>query len=71
MKKRPLLMATLTIGGLFLFFLLVVLVAGHWHGSSDLVPVGDRIGVLDPAVDRQPHREDEVERILAEEVDAT
>lgn len=47
MKKRPLLLATLTIGGLFLFFLLVVLVAGHWRGPADLVVVGEKIGIVE------------------------
>ena len=47
MKKRPLLMASLTIGGMFLFFLLVVLVAGSWWGHSELVPVGEKIGIVE------------------------
>lgn len=47
MKKRPLLMASLTIGAMFLFFLLVVLVAGNWRGSSELVAVGNKIGIIE------------------------
>lgn len=47
MKKRPVLMASLTIGAMFLFFLLVVLVSGTWRGSSDLVAVGEKIGIIE------------------------
>lgn len=47
MKKRPLLMASLTIGAMFLFFLLVVLVAGTWRGHSELVAVGKKIGIIE------------------------
>jgi len=47
MKKRPLLMASVTIGAMFLFFLLVVLVSGAWRGSSDLVAVGEKIGIIE------------------------
>lgn len=47
MKKRPLLMASLTIGAMFLFFLLVVLVAGNWRGHSELVAVGEKIGIIE------------------------
>lgn len=47
MKKRPLLMASLTIGAMFLFFLLVVLVSGSWRGHSDLVAVGEKIGIIE------------------------
>ena len=47
MKKRPFLMASLTVGGLFLFFLLVVLTAGFFAAGSVVVPVGDKIGVLE------------------------
>jgi protease-4 len=49
MKKRPVLMASLTIGAMFLFFLLVVLVAGVWRGSSELVAVGGKIGIIEVA----------------------
>lgn len=47
MKKRPFLMASLTVGGIFLFFLLVVFTAGFFQTGSGIVPVGDKIGVLD------------------------
>ena len=47
MKKRPLLMASLTIGAMFLFFLLVILVSGSWRGHSDLVAVGEKIGIIE------------------------
>ena len=40
-------MASLTIGAMFLFFLLVVLVSGTWRGSSDLVAVGEKIGIIE------------------------
>ena len=47
MKKRPFLMATMTVGGIFLFFLLVVVAAGWFNGRSMVVSVGDKIGVLE------------------------
>ena len=47
MKKRPFLLATLTVGGIFLFFLLVVFTAGYFHSGSMAVSVGDKIGVLE------------------------
>lgn len=47
MKKRPFLMASLTVGGIFLFFLLVVLTAGFFQTGSVGVPVGAKIGVLE------------------------
>lgn len=46
MKKRPFLMATMTIGAIFLFFLLVVFASGMLSGRS-VVPVGKKIGVLE------------------------
>jgi len=46
MKKRPFLMASLTVGGIFLFFLLVVLTAGLFRTGSVVVSVGDKIGIL-------------------------
>ena len=47
MKKRPFLMASLTVGGIFLFFLLVVLTAGLFRSGSVVVSVGDKIGILE------------------------
>jgi protease IV len=47
MKKRPFLMASLTVGGIFLFFLLVVFTAGFFQNGSVVVPVGDKIGILE------------------------
>ncbi len=47
MKKRPFLMASLTVGGIFLFFLLVVFTAGLFQNGKVMVPVGDKIGVLE------------------------
>ncbi|MCD6581738.1 MAG: signal peptide peptidase SppA [Desulfuromusa sp.] len=47
MKKRPFLMATLTVGGLFLFFLLVIFTAGMFRTGSVVVSVGDKIGILE------------------------
>lgn len=46
MKKRPFLMASLTVGGIFLFFVLVIFTAGFFRTGSVGVPVGDKIGVL-------------------------
>lgn len=47
MKKRPFLMASLTVGGIFLFFLLVVFTAGFFQNGSAIVSVGDKIGILE------------------------
>lgn len=47
MKKRPFLMATLCIGAIFLFFLLVVVSVGMISGRSVVVPVGEKIGILE------------------------
>lgn len=47
MKKRPFLMASLTVGGIFLFFVLVIFTAGFFRTGSVVVPVGDKIGILD------------------------
>lgn len=46
MKKHPFILASLTVGGIFLFFLLVVFAAGLL-GSGSVVSVGDKIGVLE------------------------
>ena len=47
MKKRPFLMASLTVGGVFLFFLLVVFSAGLLSTGSVVVSVGDKVGILE------------------------
>jgi len=47
MKKRPFLLASLTIGAIFLFFLLVIFTAGLLKGSSIVVPVGNTLGILE------------------------
>ena len=47
MKKRPFLIASLVIGGIFLFFLLVVFVAGMLNGRSVVVPVGEKVGIIE------------------------
>ena len=46
-KKRPFLLAGLTLGGIFLFFLLVVLTAGLFRDGSSVVSVGAKVGVLE------------------------
>ena len=40
-------MASLTVGGVFVFFLLVVIASGWFSGRSMVVSVGDKIGVLE------------------------
>ena len=40
-------MASLVIGTIFLFFLLVVFVSGMLQGRSVVVPVGERVGILE------------------------
>lgn len=60
MKKRPFLMASLCIGAIFLFFLLVVVSVGMIGGRSVVMPVGEKIGVLEvygPIVDVRNIRE--------------
>ena len=47
MKKRPFLIASLVIGGIFLFFLRVVFVAGMLNGRSVVVPVGEKVGIIE------------------------
>jgi len=64
MKKRPFLLASMTIGSVFLFFLLVVFTAGMLGGHSTVVPVGKKIGVLEvygTIIDPQNLREQIVE----------
>lgn len=46
MKKRPFLLASLIVAGIFIFFLLVVFTAGQFQPGS-VVSVGDKIGVLE------------------------
>jgi len=47
MKKRPFLLATLTVGGIFIFFVLVVFAAGLVKSGKVVVSVGDKVGVLE------------------------
>lgn len=54
MKKRPFLIASLTVAGIFIFFLLVIFTAGMFRTGSVVVSVGDKLGVLEvegPIVD--------------------
>jgi len=46
MKKRPFLMASLTVAVIFIFFLLVVFTAGFFGTGQVIFPVGDKIGIL-------------------------
>jgi len=47
MKKRPFLMASLAVGVVFIFFLLVIFTAGIFRTGSVMVSVGDKIGILE------------------------
>jgi len=47
MKKHPFMIASLTVGGIFLFFLLVVFTAGMLRSGTMVVSVGDKIGILE------------------------
>ena len=47
MKKRPFLLASLTIGAIFLCFSLIVLAVGVLSGRSLVMPLGDKIGILE------------------------
>ena len=40
-------MASITVGAIFLFFVLVILTAGIFSGHSVIMPVGDNIGILE------------------------
>ncbi len=54
MKKRPFLIASFTVIGIFVFFLLVIFTAGMLRTGSVVVSVGDKLGVLEvegPIVD--------------------
>ncbi len=46
MKKRPFLMASLTIAAIFIFFLLVIFTAGLFRGHNMVVSVGAKVGIL-------------------------
>lgn len=46
MKKRPFLLASLTVGAIFLFFVLVIFTAGFFRSGSSLVAVGEKVGIL-------------------------
>ncbi len=46
MKKRPFLVAACAVGGVFVFFLLVILAAGMLRQGSFHVPAGARIGII-------------------------
>jgi protease-4 len=47
MKKRPIMLASLTIAGIFLVFLLFALLLGKSGSSPDLVSLGEKIGVIE------------------------
>jgi protease-4 len=47
MKKRPFFLASMLIGGIFLFFLLVFFAAGYFRSGSLLPTSSSRIGVLE------------------------
>ncbi len=47
MRKRPFLMASLTVAGIFTFFLLVALTAGLIRTGTVVVSVSDKIGILE------------------------
>ncbi len=47
MSKRPILLATLVIAGIFLVFLLFAVLLGKIGSSSDLVSIGEKIGVIE------------------------
>lgn len=47
MKKRPFLIASMLICGIFLFFLLVFIAAGYFRGGSMLPASSNQIGVLE------------------------
>lgn len=46
MKKRPFLMALLTLGAIFIFFLLLIVVIGKISGRSSGFVLGDKIGYI-------------------------
>ncbi|MEZ4484203.1 MAG: signal peptide peptidase SppA [Syntrophotaleaceae bacterium] len=46
MKKRPFLMALLTLGAIFVFFLLLILAVGSMSGRSTRFALGDKVGYI-------------------------
>jgi protease-4 len=46
MKKRPFLMALLTLGAIFVFFLLLIVVVGKMSGRSSRFVLGDKVGYV-------------------------
>ncbi len=46
MKKRPFLMALLTLGAIFAFFLLLILVVGKMSGRSSRFVLGEKVGYI-------------------------
>lgn len=46
MKKRPFLMALLTLGAIFLFFLLLIVAVGKMSGRSTRFVLGDKVGYI-------------------------
>lgn len=46
MKKRPFLMALLTLGAIFVFFLLLIVVVGKMSGQSNRFVLGDKVGYV-------------------------
>lgn len=47
MKKRPFLMALLTLGAIFLFFLAAILLVGSFEGSPTGLSLGEKVGVVE------------------------
>lgn len=47
MRKRPFLMASLTVAGVFIFFLLVVFTSGLFRNGSVIASISDKIGILE------------------------
>lgn len=47
MKKRPFLMALLTFGAIFLFFLIVIVVVAGLEGHSPTLAIGEKVGVIE------------------------
>jgi len=46
MKKHPFLMASLTLGAIFIFFLVVIFVIAAMTGHQTTFPMGDKVGVI-------------------------
>ncbi len=47
MKKRPFLMALLTFGAIFLFFLILIVVVTSLEGRSPILSLGEKVGVIE------------------------